>query len=104
MQTELINLKPGELKLIRVDGTEDTTPASARHIIHDVRKLIGCDMLDTVIVDRQRHIVMLCDDTGMVDGKPVNPRATELYHAVTKPGNPYAIHGDVVLAFDRDFR
>lgn len=105
MQAELINLKPGEIKLIRVDGTEETEfVAGGRHILDSAHRMIGCSCVDTVIVDRKRHIVMLCDDTGMVDGKPVNPRATELYHAVTKPGNPYSIHGDVVLAFDRDFR
>jgi hypothetical protein len=90
-------------RVIRVDGTETALnePVSMRQI----GQLIGADTLDTVML---KHLgrplqVMVVDDTGMVDGKPVNQKATELYHANCRPGNPYSIHGDVVIVFDKDF-
>jgi hypothetical protein len=35
--------------------------------------------LDHVTIDRRRHTVMFVDDTGMLDGKPVNANAAALY-------------------------
>jgi hypothetical protein len=40
---------------------------------------------------------MFVDDTGMIDGEPVNPKTTALYHAVCKPGTIHCIHGEVVI-------
>jgi hypothetical protein len=62
-----------------------------------ILRLIGCTSLDTVTIDRRKQAVMFVDDTGMIDVKPVNPKATELYHRVCKPGTVWAIHGDVVI-------
>ena len=39
----------------------------------------------------------------MVDGKPVNPKATELYRAICIPGTMASIHGDVAIVWDGDF-
>jgi hypothetical protein len=39
----------------------------------------------------------LVDDTGMLDGKPVNPKATALYQAICRPGTIRPIHGDAVI-------
>jgi hypothetical protein len=39
----------------------------------------------------------------MIDNKPVNQKATALYHAVCRPGTLHQIHGDVVIVSDRDF-
>jgi hypothetical protein len=39
----------------------------------------------------------------MCDGKPVNPKATALYHAICKPGTLHSIHGDVAIVHDGDF-
>ncbi len=90
-------------KLIRVDGTEQefNEPRSMRQIY----ELIGCATGDAV---QMRHMgrplhVMIVDDSGMVDGKPVNPKATELYHANCRPGTTHPICGDVVIVPDHDF-
>ena len=86
-------------RLIRTDGTE--TILDHRPSFDDIRRLIGCDGLDTVTIDRRRQTVMFVDDTGMIDGRPVNPKATALYRAICKPGTLPAIHGDVVILDDR---
>ncbi len=98
-----MKVKRGEYKIIRADGTEEII--SQRPTLSAVHKAIGCDCCDTVILTRgsDEPIVMMVDDTGMIDGKPVNPKATELYHSVSRPGNPYSIHGDVVIVNDGDF-
>jgi hypothetical protein len=85
----------GEYKIIHVDGTE--TVHQGKPTTRAIQMLIGCSGLDTVTIDRKRQTVMFVDDTGMLDGKPVNAKATELYHAVCKPGTVWAIHGDVVI-------
>jgi hypothetical protein len=46
---------------------------------------------------------MIVDDTGMIDHKPVNAKATELYRAKCNPGTPFSIHGDVAIVNDADF-
>jgi len=40
---------------------------------------------------------MFVDDTGMIEGKPVNSKATALYHANCSPGTIFQIHGNVVI-------
>jgi hypothetical protein len=91
-------------KVIRTDGTEEVFPGRA--FIRSIEKAIGANCLDSVTLTRhasRAQIVMMVDDTGMIDHKPVNPRATELYLAVCKPGTVYSIHGDVALVWDGDF-
>jgi hypothetical protein len=44
-----------------------------------------------------RLCTMAVDDTGMCDGLPVNPVATEAYHANCRPGTLYSIHGPAVI-------
>jgi hypothetical protein len=88
-------MKRGQYKIIRVDGTE--TVYEGKPAIGEISRLIGCDALDTVTLDRRRATVMFVDDTGMLDRKPVNAKATALYRARCKPGTVWAIHGDVVI-------
>ena len=88
-------ISPGTYKLIRCDGTE--TVHEGKVSISEIRRLISCDSLDHVTIDRRKQTVMFVDDTGMIDGKPVNAKATELYRAVCKPGTMHSIHGDVVI-------
>jgi hypothetical protein len=88
-------MNPGTYKVIRVDGTE--TMHEGKPSIAAICRLIGCDGLDHMTIDRRRQTVMFVDDTGMLDGKPVNAKATALYHAVCKPGTVWQIHGDVVI-------
>lgn len=90
-------------KLIKADGTE--TELIGPHALQDVQKMIGADTLDIVLL---RHMgkpahVMIVDDTGMIDGRPVNVKATALYHANCRPGTIYPIHGDVVVVPDHDY-
>jgi hypothetical protein len=94
-------MEKGSYKVIRVDGAE--TVHEGKSSIKDIAMLVGCNTLDTVTIDRKRRTVMFVDDTGMIDGKPVNPKATALYRAVCKPGTLHSIHGDVVICNDGDF-
>ncbi len=94
----------GSYTSIRVDGSEETV--QQRPTIAALHRAIGCDCMDSVCLsktsDGQAETVMMVDDTGMIDGKPVNPKATELYHAV-RIGTPYSIHGIAVIVNDEDF-
>ena len=88
-------MKQTAYKVIRTDGSEtihEGTPSIA-----EIQRFIGCDGLDTVTIDRVRETVMFVDDTGVLAGKPVNAKATALYHSVCKPGTLHRIHGDVVI-------
>lgn len=95
-------LKNRCFKIIRVDGTEeiyDETPDPTR-----IGQLLGCACLDLVTLNRRRQTLMLVDDTGAIDGKPVNPKATARYHRFCKPGTEHQIHGDVAILNDRKTR
>lgn len=67
-------------RIIRVDGTE--TEIHERPTIRAIHAAIGCDCCDTVILSKdswgRAAIVMMVDDTGMIDGRPVNEKATAL--------------------------
>jgi hypothetical protein len=91
----------GEYRIIRADGTE--IMHEGRPTIREIQRAIGADCLDTVILDRRNEQIMMVDDTGMCDGKPVNSKATALYHSICKPGTVHAIHGDVAIVNDGDF-
>lgn len=97
-------VKRGEFIVIRVDG--NVTHCGFKPTNKVIKAAIGCDLIDVVILTHDNGmpgIVMICDDTGMIDGKPVNPKATALYHSVCRPGTTHQIHGDVALVFDEDF-
>lgn len=90
-------------RVIRVDGTEEALPK--RVTMNEISRLIGASSLDTVNL---RHLgyplwVMVVDDLGHPNGLPVNPKATELYHANCRPGATHTIRGDVVIVADEDF-
>lgn len=88
-------------KIIRVDGTEVALDKPLS--ISEINNLIRANGLDAVNMrDRGRHVMMV-DDTGMIDGKPVNAKATALYHSVCRPGTTHPICGDVVIVLDEDF-
>jgi hypothetical protein len=94
-------VRPGEYRIIRVDGTEQLI--EEKPYMPRLYKAIGAECVDTVTLDRERTQIMIVDDTGMCDGKPVNSKATELYHAICKPGTLFSIHGDVAIVNDVDF-
>jgi hypothetical protein len=105
-----IAVNRGQYKIIRVDGTEeliDRKPNS--DAIHEA---LGCDTLDTIRIGKNPvngppDTVMFVDDIGAgFEGstpKPVNPKATALYHSVCRPGTTNSIHGDVAIVNDEDF-
>lgn len=86
--------------VIRVDGSIESIARTPR--TSDLAISIGADTLDTVMLADRRH-VMLVDDTGLVDGKPINERATALYHQVCVRGTVHPICGDVAIVPDGDF-
>jgi hypothetical protein len=94
-------VEPGEFKIIRVDG--NVTVHKAKATIRGIQQFIGASCLDSVILDRVNEQIMMVDDTGMCDGKPVNSKATALYHSICKPGTVHCIHGDVAIVNDGDF-
>lgn len=101
--------------LIRTDGTESDTTVSRWA---ELAPLIGADVLCTVNLRDGR--VMLADDLGYETEtiehgpgryelrptkarKPVNPKATALYHGICRPGTTHAIVGDVAIVVDAEW-
>lgn len=101
IRLDIPKIRRGEYLVVGVDGTE--TLIEERPTIQKIHRDIGCDCLDTVTLDRKAGIVMMVDDTGMVDNKPVNPKATVWYRMICKPGTLHQIHGDVAIVNDLDF-
>lgn len=104
-EPEIPEIKRGQWLVIRTDGTEE--PMEGKPTIGKIHHALSVTCLDSVTLRRhdggQDAIVMMIDDTGMLDDKPVNSKATSLYHARCKPGTVYAIHGDVAIVNDEDF-
>jgi hypothetical protein len=90
-------------RLIRSDGTTETFPE--RPTIERLCQLLACTSLDVVSIGKANRPpddeIMLVDDTGAVERKPVNAEATRLYQRGARPG--WAIHGDVIVTYDRYF-
>lgn len=100
-----LDFKPGQHKIIQVDGTE--TIVDRPLPIREANFTLRCGYLDTVNVTRaftgnRKRVIMLVDDTGMIDGKPTNPKACELYWAICAPQTIHPICGDVALVYDSD--
>ena len=83
------------IHIIRVDGTEVDVDCPR---IRELAPLIGATMLDGFSLRDGRYCYV--DDTGMVDGRPVNAKATALYRSICKPDTPHQIHGDVAIVAD----
>lgn len=94
-------IKRGGWRVIRTDGNE--MMLTTKPTIVAIQRAIHADGLDSVTLSSDRTQIMMCDDTGMVDGKPVNPKATALYRSICKPGTLHSIHGDVAIVNDEDF-
>jgi hypothetical protein len=94
-----VRVKRGEYRILYEDGSQCLVEEKPN--IAKIQAAIKAAALDSVnFPDFQ---VMLVDDTGMIDRRPVNPKATELYRAKCKPGTVYCIHGPAVLVHDMDF-
>ena len=93
-----------QVEILRVSGTREEHAIPSKHRALDaIHKLLQCECTDTVNLRDGR--VMLVDDTGLLDGTPVNAQATALYHSIypraRESGQP--IVGDVAIALDEDF-
>jgi len=116
----LPNVAPRTILVISTEGEDVVfrTPPTIRNI----ETLIGAKTLEFIRIGKAdgSDLVMAIDDRGyestMVevgDGryklqpvralKPVNQRATELYHAICNPGTTHQIVGDVAIVHDEDF-
>lgn len=96
---------PGTYKVLRTDGA--IIMCAEKPNLTTIRKAIGCKSIDTVILSWSQEglagTIMLVDDTGMLDEKPVNETATKLMRAIFGPEYPNRIHGDVAICNDGDF-
>lgn len=107
-----------QVHVIRTDGREeDHAVPNGSGALPAIYRLIGCDTIDTVNLRDGR--VMLVDDNGwdtrfeerpyggamipVRPRKPINAKATTLYHGVCVPGTTHQIVGDVAIAWDREF-
>lgn len=98
MSIQLPEVKRGTFLVIRANGNEEDHKLANTT---QIRREIGAEVLDTVNLTFK--LVMLVDDTGMIDGRPINQKATDLYHAKCVPGTTWPICGDVAIANDEDF-
>jgi hypothetical protein len=104
--------------ILRVDGTEEVHEIDRARAVKEINRLIGADTFDAVNLRDGR--VMLVDDNGydceFVDHgnanfemrplrarRPVNEKATALYHGICRAGTTHQIVGDVAIAVDADF-
>jgi hypothetical protein len=105
--------------IIRADGTEEVV--KGRPKTHEMRATIGADGLDFVRIGKlvSNDLTMAVDDFGYETEtvehspshfelkpirarKPVNEKATALYHAICRPGTTHQIVGDVAIFRDED--
>lgn len=97
-------VRRGEWRVIRVDGSIELV--ESKPTLHAIYGAIGCEICDTVLLSERGGrptIIMMVDDTGMIDHKPVNPKASALMRNL-HPGYLYDIHGDVAIVHDSDFK
>jgi len=98
---ELQNYPRGQYTILRVNG--EKYDVHEKPTLRKLEKEIGCECIDTIILDKKNMTVMIVDDTGMIDKKPVNAAATALMWQVFSDHYPYSIHGDVAIVNDEDF-
>lgn len=95
--------EPGSWKVIRVDGSiEEKTGKPTLDLIHAA---IGCHTIDCITLDHETMTLMAVDDEGLIDGRPINPKASVLYQEVCIPEarSQAVIAGDVAIINDEDF-
>jgi hypothetical protein len=76
-------MKSKQHKIVLTDGTETVRPGKPDY--RQICEIIGCNGLDIVTPNRHNATIMFVDDTGMIDEKPVNAKATALYRANASP-------------------
>lgn len=82
-------------RLIKTSGEEKViSPARTEFTNEELHALIGCKFLAGVKLDDEDF--MFVDDTGLVDHRPINQKATEVVRSY-RPGYPHCIYGDVII-------
>ena len=92
------------IEFLPVAGDRQARVIEKRGAIKTIRSMIGAPIAtDTVNLRDGR--VLIVDDTGLLDGRPVNPAATALFRSIypLAEENKTNIHGDCVIAVDEDF-
>jgi hypothetical protein len=89
-------------RLITTDGMDATIAPQQREFTNEeLHTLIDCTFLSSITFGGGDDLFMFVDDNGAVDGKPVNRLATRLVQE-HRPGDPYAVYGDVVIVSRRE--
>ncbi|MFE8979086.1 DUF3846 domain-containing protein [Streptomyces cyaneofuscatus] len=90
----MTDAKPSSYALIiRTDGSFEVIDWPTENHLPILYKGIGCTHVDAV--DISRRLTMWIDDSGLINGAPVNRAATILYAIHQEPHQHY--HGDVVI-------
>ena len=116
------NVEPGTILIIRTDGTEHIIKRSSKGTLDKIKQAIKAEGLDFVRIGKAdwSDLVMAVDDFGwetitvvhsdnhmelkpVKANKPINPKATALYHAICLPGTTHQIVGDVAIMHDGEF-
>jgi hypothetical protein len=92
-------LERGQYLLVKTDGTEVMGLLKREDLPH-FSSLIDAEICDVVKLPLGK--VMIVDDVSHDKQKPVNPKATALYHAQCVKTD-WLIRGDVLIAYDADF-
>lgn len=94
-------MSTAKVTIYRSDGSMEEHEVGKHILMHWIMRMIDAKITDSVNLRDGR--IMFVDDTGAVDGKPVNDQATKLYHAICKPGTTWQIRGDVAITLDSHF-
>lgn len=123
MQVEVLMNNPkvqrGTILVIRTDGREEVIQSRPKSRLDDIKRSIVAPDLDFVRIGKSDYsdLVMAVDDAGweteLVDHgdgrmelkpvrarKPINPKASDLYHSICVPGTVHMIVGDVAIFHD----
>lgn len=81
---------------LTVEGKEWTQKTTGSFDLKFLQKVVGGSIQITYTRDKKTMVV---NESGMIDGLPVNEKATELLHSDFKRGFgfPVSIHGDVFI-------
>jgi len=90
-----------KVTIFRVSGLREEYEIPKHGLLRKVHELIGAEVGDSVNLRNGK--VMIVDDTGLIDGKPINPEGTDLYYERCGGVTPNNIHGDVAICTDNDF-
>lgn len=82
--------------ILKVDGGGDIFKGNVEFTLKFLQSVVGGAIQ---VVYTKNKKTMIVNESGMIDGLPVNEKATELLHDDFKNGfaSPVKIHGDVFV-------